>query len=276
VKRKSTMSVSRPDVASKSDLMRGLFCSVIDFMRRTGMSATEIRDVFMQCNTASGQCSRGKRGDANSLSYGRDTVAGAVLRAWHRFPRYMNSFARPRPLRLGGAEPNVASLILGQDKNADVEQVVRSMLRAGLIRKRADRTYVPKKDLATIEALDPLLIDHIAKAVIRLVETATGNAGTSRSQFQLIERYAHVPDLAPSEGKSFASYSRQQGQACLDAVEDWLETRQVRRRHGGSRPRSGLSAGVHIFAFLEGRAPKRQRQSAPRGKKLKRAPAAPA
>jgi hypothetical protein len=274
VKRRSTMSVIRPDVASRSDLMRGLFCSVIDFMRRTGMSTAEIREVFMQCSAASGQDSEGKRRKAGSLSHGRDTVAGAVLRAWHKFPGYLDSSARPRPLRLGGVEPNLSSLILSQDRNADVEQVTKSMLRAGLVRKKADRTYLPKRDLATIGALDPLLIDHIAKAVMRLVETATGNIGGSHKQVQLIERYAHVPDLAPSEGKYFAAYSKQQGQACLDAVEDWLETRQVGRRQGASRSSNGLSAGVHVFAFLEGRVPESQSRTLPRGKKIKRSPAA--
>jgi hypothetical protein len=92
-------------------------------------------------------------------------------------------------------------------------------------------------------------VDHIAKTIMRLVETATRNIAKSRGKLQLIERYAHVPDLSEAEAVDFAAFSRQQGQACLDAIEDWLEARQTKHSLG-SKAKEGVNAGVHIFAYI--------------------------
>lgn len=241
----------RADVAAHSDLMRGLMWTVITFMVRTGMSEASIRNVFLHC------VSRIRRGSkkvpvANKadVAYGCDTIAGAVLRAWHRFPKYLDTAARPICLREDGPEPNLVSLVLSQDKNTDPKAVIRSMLNAGLLKKRAPRSYLPAKDSATVESLDPLAIDHIAKTVMRLVETASQNISKSRDKLQLIERYAHVPDLTKTEARAFAVFSRQQGQACLDSIEDWLESRQVKQSSRTVVAGRGINAGVHIFAYL--------------------------
>jgi hypothetical protein len=125
------------------------------------------------------------------------------------------------------------------------------MKNAGLLKRTGTGTYMPTKDSATIDAPDPMAVDHIAKTVMRLVETATRNIAKSRTKVSLIERYAHVPDLALSQSKEFAAFSKEQGQACLDAIEDWLEARQVRRGARAATSTTGsVNAGVHIFAFL--------------------------
>jgi hypothetical protein len=236
--------------------MRGLMQSVVAFMARTGMSDAAIRNVFLKCVSRPKLHFESRKPTLGpSFEYGRDTVAGAVLRAWHKTPKYLNSAARPVGLRVNGREPNLTSLILSQDRRADVKAVIRSMVNAGLLRQNRSKSYFPEKDAATIESLDPLAVDHIAKTVMRLVETATRNVAKSRDKLQLIERYAHVPNLTTSQARAFAAFSRQQGQACLDAVEDWMEARQTTQADASRKPRKGVSAGVHIFAFLGEPAP---------------------
>jgi hypothetical protein len=243
----------KADVAAHPDLMRGLMTSVVHFMARTGMSDTEISKVFRSCLTerAGGRKSSVVT-DGRVVAYGCDTVAGAVLRAWHRFPKYLDGAARPIPLRVDGAGSNLSTLVLSQSKKADPADVIKSMVNAGLLRSHGVRTYLPAKDSATIDSLDPLSVDHIAKTVMRLVETASRNVAKSKNKLSLIERYAHVPDLTRAESTAFAMFSKQQGQACLDAIEDWLETRQVRGGKRRSGKTSGVNAGVHIFAYLGG------------------------
>jgi hypothetical protein len=239
------------DVAAHPDLMLGLMQSVVAFMTRTGMSKSAIRKIVLQ-STSGPTSSRRKESALRrpTFAYGCDTVAGAVLRAWHKFPIYLDSGAKPVRLRIDGPEPNLTSLILSQDGRADAHAVVRSMLNAGLLRKTRVNAFLPEKDAATIASLDPLAVDHIAKTIMRLVETATRNIAKSRDKVQLIERYAHVPDLSKSETLAFAAFSRQQGQACLDAIEDWLEARQTKHTSNNRKAKSGVSAGVHIFAYL--------------------------
>jgi hypothetical protein len=250
--KRSSKSYEHTDVAAHSDLMRGLVLSVVAFMARTGMSSNAIRRVFQQCISRPQQSLRHMESQSSrpSIAYGCDTIAGAVLRAWHKFPMYVDASARPIRMRIDGPEPNLTSLILSQDRRADADAVIRSMLKAGLLRKKSPGYFLPEKDAATIGALDPLAVDHIAKTIMRLVETSTRNIAKSRGKLQLIERYAHVPDLCRSETKAFAAFSRQQGQACLDAVEDWLEARQTNHAFRARRRKGGVNAGVHIFAYL--------------------------
>src|SRR5690606_10272061 len=119
-----------------------------------------------------------------------------------------------------------------------------------LLRMKGAKAFLPEKDAATIGALDPLAVDHIAKTIMRLVETATRNIAKSRDKLQLIERYAHVPNLSKSEAAAFAAFSRQQGQACLDAIEDWLEARQTNHANNKRSAKGAVNAGVHIFAYI--------------------------
>jgi hypothetical protein len=134
MKRRSK-SLEHTDVAAHSDLMRGLMMSVVAFMARTGMSSGAIRNVFVQCmSRPQSRRGNGSRSRQPAVAYGCDTIAGAVLRAWHKFPIYLDSDARPVCLRIDGPEPNLTSLILSQDRRADIRTIVQSMLNAGLLK----------------------------------------------------------------------------------------------------------------------------------------------
>jgi hypothetical protein len=244
------MKVGNND-ATDTVLMLGLVDAVAAFMARTGMPRAKIQSVFRDCFRERSTLKQRRGNPSKSrLEYGCDTIAGAVLRAWHRHPQYLDDSARPIPLRLTGPKPNLPSLIHSQSRTADAQGVLASMINAGLVTRRPDASYFPAKESATIAALDPLCVDHIAKAVIRLLETASRNTANDRDKVPLIERYAHVPNLSKSEARRFATFSRQQGQACLDTIEDWLESRQTDSRQRGVASAKGVSAGVHIFAFL--------------------------
>jgi hypothetical protein len=99
---------------------------------------------------------------------------------------------------------------------------------------------------------------------MRLVETVNRNMRLTAYKQPLVERYAHIPDLDAREAKAFAEFSRQQGAACLEAIEDWLE---ARRKSGGSKrlaPHDSLSAGMHVFAYIGKPARARKGSSSPR------------
>ncbi len=125
------------------------------------------------------------------------------------------------------------------------------MLAVGLIRKSRRGTYLPTTESATIRQLHPLLIDHVAKSVMRLVETVYRNTDPLIASTPMIERYAHVPDLDPADAKEFAAFAQQQGAAYLAAIDDWLETRRVQSGAGKKRrSRTKVAAGVHLVAYL--------------------------
>jgi hypothetical protein len=125
------------------------------------------------------------------------------------------------------------------------------MIAVGLVRKTRDGRFLPTAESATIGQMHPLAIDHVAKSVARLLETVHRNTDSALARMPLIERYAHVPDLDPSDAKEFAAFAQQQGAAYLEAIDDWLETRRVQSVTGKKRrSRNKVAAGVHLVAYL--------------------------
>lgn len=240
--------------AIPKELMDSMLLSIVSFMNKAGMSPLEIERSFQAGMRDLSRCLSGanKNGHLKSSAIGCDTIAGAVLRAWHRDPAYLDEFANPIPLSLSGRNRSLSSLVRAQDRNADVAELVSAMLRTGLIEKSDSKRYLPRTSAATISQMHPLAIDHVVKTVLRLVETVTRNMRLVDSKHSLVERYAHIPDLDAAEARAFSEFSRQQGTACLEAIEDWLEARRKgRSRVAGRSKRASISAGMHVFAYLE-------------------------
>lgn len=219
------------------ELMDSLVLSIVSFMNEAGMRPAEIELSFqagmrgLLARIEGGTNERAKSPSA----IGCDTIAGAVLRAWHRDPVYLDELANPVPLSMSGRGKSLATLVRSQDPQADVASLIRAMHRTGLVRKHSGQKYLPTTSAATISQMHPFAVDHVVKTVLRLVETVTRNMQLVDSQHSLVERYAHIPDLDAKEAKAFSDFSRQQGSACLEAIEDWLEA----RRKGKPRSSSG-------------------------------------
>ncbi len=235
------------------ELMDGLVLSIVSFMNKAGMKPEQVDASFRaalkgleaQKQSPDKQFSRGVAG------IGCDTIAGAVLRAWHRDPSYLDDLANPIPLGLLGARKSLATLVRSQDSEAHVSSLISAMVRTGLIKKIKDKKYLPTTSAATISQMHPFAVDHVIKTVLRLVETVTHNMQLVDSQSALVERYAHVPDLDAKEARAFSEFTRQQGAACLEAIEDWLEARRKEKPRVASGKRHSISAGMHVFAYLE-------------------------
>ena len=234
-------------------LCQEMLGSVLELMRRTGVKESEISDLFKRCmtnsfNKSSISRSRRKRG----LGIGNENITAEVLRLWHRDDRYIDSEAKPRPLFLTTGRNNLSATIRRLDSSADAAQILREMKAVRLIRRTSKGRYLPTSETAIVRSLHPLATDHIAKLVIRLVSTLSRNTDPTGVSLPLIERHAYSPDLDPSERKAFAEFTRTQGMAYLEAVDNWLEQRRMRRIASASRQNgSGIAASVHLFAYLD-------------------------
>jgi hypothetical protein len=233
-------------------LLHSLLSSVVQFMSTSGVETGRIERSFrasMRAVTAQHRATADR--NPTSINIGSDSVAGAVLRAWHRDAAYVDEGAQPRPLRLAGRSPSLTALVRRQDAKCDVSSLIRDLLTVGLVRKARNGRYLPTAESATIGQLHPLAVEHVAKSVARLLETVRRNTDSALSCTPLIERYAHVPDLDPSDAKEFAAFAQQQGAAYLEAIDDWLETRRVQSVAGKKRrSRTKVAAGVHLVAYL--------------------------
>jgi len=236
------------------ELMDSLLLSIVSFMNKAGMSQVEIEKCFHAGMRDLSRSLTGpkRNGSQKSSAIGCDTIAGAVLRAWHRDPNFLDELANPIPLSLSGRKRSLSSLVRAQDPHADVTGLVNAMHRTGLIKRFGSHQYLPRTSAATISQMHPFAVDHVVKTVLRLVETVTRNMRLIDSKHSLVERYAHIPDLDATEAQAFSDFSRQQGAACLEAIEDWLEARRKgKSRVAGNKKGASISAGMHVFAYLE-------------------------
>lgn len=252
----------REDDVVCTDLLVELLASVVHFMVRSGMSRPAVAAGLRAC------VRRVKAGKTAKIvgkgrGIGGDPIAGAVLRAWHRLPDYLDEGAKPQSLRMSGEGPSLSKLILSAEPRANGSAVVDAMEKGGLVRRNSQGLFVARRDSATVSEMNPFVVNHAAKTLIRFVETLERNTNSSSARPPLIERYAYIPDLPKSQAKAFVEFSRQKGQAFLESMEDWLVARQPKSASRKVRKVQGAtSAGVHVFAYL----------SSPPAKKTQRAP----
>jgi hypothetical protein len=146
----------------------------------------------------------------------------------------------------------VEALIRVQRRRADAAAIARHLKRLRLVVPCGRCLYRPTSDIAVISRHNPLIFQHAARAVSTLLETVTQNVNNSSRSAPLIERTAEVPDLPRKHVVAFQKFSQRQGWLLLRTINDWLESRRVRRSVGGRR-RTLVRAGVHLYAYVAAR-----------------------
>lgn len=235
----------------EAPLMKKLVQSVLDFLVKSGMTAAEVRSVISECLPPEDSTRPSPRkASSESHRVGNGNVSAEVMRIWHRDSKFLDREANPRPLQLNRGSNCLVALVRRLDPAGDPMSSISVMRAVGLIRRLSDGRYVPTAESVKIDHLHPLAIEHIAKSVVRLVTTVCGNTDPSRKSIPLIERYAYAPDMSKKEAAAFAEFTRNQGMAYLEAVDDWLEQRRVKGKAPISRSTS-VAAGVHLFAYMD-------------------------
>lgn len=240
------------DALKKNRNAQNLLSAVVSFMLRSGVSRSELSELFCECLDACLAEGELPPPASSRVSPGDDFVAAAAIKIWHRDARFLTSDARPKPLRLRGPTESIEALVRTQYSAAVARTAVSNLMSAGLIRPTGRSRYLPSREVATISQLHPLMIEHVSKSILRLVETVGRNTSANRRDFKLIERFARVPDLDVSEARAFADFTHRQGLAYLRAVDDWLEARRtgVPAEKKGRRRRASIGAGVHLYAYM--------------------------
>jgi hypothetical protein len=228
--------------------------AVIEFMARIGVAESDIRAAFEKgMAKAKDVAKASRRTDADARYRADGDVSAYLLRLWSRDERLVDNVTySPRPLPLLKGKRNLRSLIASLDPAVDPMEVLTDMKTAGLIRHVSGGRYLPTDAGAIFSSLHPWAIEHTVTSVVRLVSTVCRNASCPSTEPRLLERYSYVPDLDPAHRRAFADFSRMQGLAYLEAVDDWLEQRRIRNKGPVSRnnKKKGVAAGVHLISYL--------------------------
>lgn len=246
------------------ELRQNMLGALIDFLAQSGMSRSEIEESFQVCvKNQTKQSDSSRFSKSKALGVGYENLAAELLRIWHRNSRFIDEDAKPRPLSLVAGKMSLRSIIREIDTTIDANDLIRKLRSARLIRQTSGGKYLPTSEIAVVDRLSSLTIDHIAKLVIRLIATVSRNVNPSKDSLRLIERHAFAPNLLWSERSAFANFANQQGMACLESVDNWLQRR--RSSPAERRRRRTVPASLHLFAYLgdqEGAVSPSKKQSA--------------
>lgn len=234
-------------------LQQSLLKSILQVMVDAGLGEAEIRASFetvlsktLLRKEARGKLQRERYRDEGDLS-------ADLLRRWHRDDRYLDSvYAKPKPLHLTKGRQSIKAMALDMNPQANVNELIHFLMSSGLIRKCADGKYVPTTEVGAISHSDKFVAEHVAKSIVRFVSTVRRNAKLGLVGQSLIERFAYVSDLDPENLSRFGEFTKSQGHAYLQVVDDWMEQRRVKAKRGRSpKSKKGVFAGLHIIAYMD-------------------------
>lgn len=217
---------------------------VFAFMLAGGMSVEDLRHA---CAEALRGASSGARASGRKEAAGLTTVA-RVLDEWHRNRRYLSAGATPKPIPLRGSAPSVEALSRARRGPRSAATVTKRLRELGLIVPCGKGLYKPASEFAVVSKDHPYIRQNTVRAVSAFLQTVRQNIGKAQTSERLIERFAEVPDLPRKHLAAFRKFSEMQGSLLLRTINDWLESRRVRRT-SGSTSRGIIRAGVHVFAF---------------------------
>jgi hypothetical protein len=229
-----------------------MLSAALEIMASVGVSESSMREAFeramIRCRTLRSR-NQGYWQDGSYLPNG--DISADLLRLWHRDSRCIgDDDAMPLALHVYKGRTSVRSLVRSLDPKANVSSVLSFLRSNGLVRRLSDGRYKPTADAATISRSDPVVGEHLARSVVRLLNTVRRNTAVNRGNPPLIERYAYVSNLDRNAINGFAEFTKSQGLAYLKAVDDWMEQRRVPRLTNSSKAKRGVVAGVQVIAYL--------------------------
>jgi len=189
-----------------------------------------------------------KAKSANQSGGGELATFSLVLDAWHRDRRYLTSRGKPKAIPLLGPAPSVEALIRSEGPMFDPIELAYRIQSLGLIAPCSVRRYRPIGDTALVAVYGPTVLQHVAQALMSLLDTVEENLKGAPTSPPLLERSAEVPDLPVECVESFQQFSRLQGSMFGRTINDWLETRRARGRITGKY--KVVRAGVHVHAYV--------------------------
>jgi hypothetical protein len=179
-------------------------------------------------------------------------VIGHVIYIWQRTPNYLDNEGRPLPIPARGPAPSIQALFRDVRREEYFEQGLKHLVRVKRIKRLPNRRFLPCSEVTIVDGMTPELGQLLGQTMNRLVATVIHNTSQRDDKtLRLIERVTAVPDLPLKQVRSFKIFAREQGGALINTVNDWLESRRGSRKARVVRSRRNLTAGLHVFAFVE-------------------------
>lgn len=179
-------------------------------------------------------------------------VLGHVIYIWQRTATYLGNEGQPIAISARGPAPSIQALFAAVKRTSYFEQGITHLLRLKRIRRVGNQKYIPCSEVTILDALTPEMVLQLTQTMYRLVATVLSNTSQRNTNaLRLVERVTSVPDLPIKNIRAFKKFSREQGGALIDTMNEWLESRRGSRKARAPSTSNYLTAGLHVFSFVE-------------------------
>ncbi|HUR19158.1 MAG TPA: DUF6502 family protein [Vicinamibacterales bacterium] len=179
-------------------------------------------------------------------------VLGHVVYIWQRTPSYLDNNGEPLPIPARGPAPSIQALFKDVRRAPYFDQGLKHLVRVKRVRKLPNGRYLPCSEVTIVDGMTPELGQLLSETMNRLLSTVIHNTSQRDDRtLRLIERVTTVPDLPSKQVRAFKTFAREQGGALINTMNEWLESRRGNRKARVAKATGNLTAGLHVFAFVE-------------------------
>lgn len=172
-----------------------------------------------------------------------------VCTRWHLEKTYVDRSGKPRPLTWNGKRGTLLRLATMTVGRASAREIIDELIARRLLKKLPNGSWLPKSKVVAPSGLDQSQILRASTMIGRLLRTVAHNTAKKYRGDVLLEVTAQVPRLPAGDLRAFKRFSKAQGLIFAKVVDDWLESRNLRKTRT-SKTRSH-EAGIVAFAFHE-------------------------
>jgi hypothetical protein len=181
-----------------------------------------------------------------------------VCARWFLEAEFIDEHGGPRPLHWNGKSGGLIKLVSQVVGRGNAREVISELISRKLIREITLGEWIPKSQVVAPHGFHSAQILRSTSMMTRLLRTIAHNSELRYKGDVLLEVMAQVPRLPSRELRSFRRFTKAQGLSFAKSVDDWLESRNIKR--AAHVRRATREAGVIAFAFIEPSSTRRTRK----------------
>jgi hypothetical protein len=175
-----------------------------------------------------------------------------LISRWHLENRYVDKTGKPKSLSWDGNRGSLLRLANEVNGKQNGRRIVESIVKRQLVIQTVNGRWLPKSQIVRPAGLDKAQILRAAIMLRRLLRTVSHNSARRyRGENLLFEVMARVPRLPVRYLPMFKKFVRAQGLTYVRSVDDWLESKNLRKRKRKRSSKEVREAGVIVFAYEE-------------------------
>ena len=228
---------------SKRDAhLSGAIRAVCELMRAYGISRRDAEARLLDA-LAQGYTTQSTSGKESQ----RFTRLCDVCARWHLEKDFVDIRGQPKPLTWNGKAGSLRRLVTRVVGPKEASEVIKQLVDRRLIRQTVNGEWLPKSRVVAPVGMEHAQIARTAAMIGRLLRTVIYNSKLRYQGDVLMEVMAQVPRLPKNRVPGFRKFAKAQGVSFIKTIDDWLESRNLRRLD--RRRDRTVEAGVVAFAF---------------------------